>query len=215
VLQAAPAFDPATAQRTFAIALDDRTAFQVLPALADHLMREAPGVRVDVRPVAIERFTEALASDLDLVVGVFASEQPNLRDQVLWNEEFVCVVRRGSSAARGVFDLARYLSLPHLFVAPRGTPGSPLDDLLARRGHHRKVVMTVNHFLVAPQIVATTDLVWTAPRGLARAFAEQLPLTLRDPPFQLAGFKIKARWHVRLDRDPGLAWLRQTLSSIA
>jgi DNA-binding transcriptional LysR family regulator len=214
VLQAAPAFDPATAQRTFAIALDDRTAFQVLPAVANRLMQDAPGVRIEVRPVAIERYTEALASDLDFAVGVWRDTPLNVREESLWKEEFVCVVRRGSPVARGPFDLARYLSLSHLFVAPRGLPGSPLDDLLARRGHHRKIAMTVNSFLVAPQIIAATDLVWTAPRGLAKAFAEQLPLTLREPPLALPGFEVKARWHVRLDRDPGLAWLRGMLRSI-
>jgi len=215
VLQAAPAFDPSTARRTFAIALDDRTAFQVLPALTDRLLRDAPGVTVEVRPVLPERFTEALTSELDLVIGVFRDAPVNLRQQILWSEEFVCVVRRGGPAARGTFDLARYVALPHLFVAPRGLPGSPLDDTLARKGHQRRIVMTVHHFLVAPHIVAATDLVWTAPRGLARAFAEHLPLTLRDPPLAIPGFDVTARWHVRLDRDPGLAWLRETLRSVA
>jgi DNA-binding transcriptional LysR family regulator len=107
VLQAAPAFDPATAQRAFSIGLDDLCAFQILPALADRLAREAPGVRLEVRPVPPERFTEALATDVDLIVSVFRDAPPNVRDQLLWNEEFVCVVRRGSPAARGPFEHAR------------------------------------------------------------------------------------------------------------
>jgi DNA-binding transcriptional LysR family regulator len=103
-----------------------------------------------------------------------------------------------------------------LFVAPRGLPGSPLDDRLARKGlPRRRIVMTVPHFLVAPHIVASTDLVWTAPRFLAKAFAEHLPLTLREPPLEIPGFEVKARWHVRLDRDPGLAWLRGLVRAVA
>jgi DNA-binding transcriptional LysR family regulator len=127
----------------------------------------------------------------------------------------VCVVRKGSAAARGPFDLARYLSLRHLFIAPRGLGGSPIDDQLARKGHRRTIALTVPHFLVAPHIVAATDLVWTAPVRLARAFAEHLPLTLREAPLSIAGFSVGVRWHARLDRDPGLAWLKKTLLEVS
>jgi DNA-binding transcriptional LysR family regulator len=146
---------------------------------------------------------------------VFRDVPANVHDQPLWKEDFVCVVRKGSPAARGPFDLARYLSLRHLFVAPRGLPGSPLDDLLARKGHTRTIALTVPQFLVAPHVVAATDLVWTAPGRLARAAAQSLPLTLRDVPFALPGFTVSMRWHARLDRDPGLAWLRDLLLAIA
>jgi len=214
VLQAAPAFDPATSQRTFAISTPDQAAFQILPPLANRLV-DAPGIRVDVRPYQTERITEALASDLDLAIGVFRDVPAGIREELLWKEAFVCVVRRGSPAARGPFDLARYVSLRHLLLSPRGVPGSPVDDLLARRGHARVIALMVPHFLVAPHVVAATDLVWTAPSRLARAFAEQVPLTIREVPFDVAGFSVVMRWHVRLDRDPGLAWLRETLRSIS
>jgi DNA-binding transcriptional LysR family regulator len=214
VLQAAPAFDPATSQRVFSIAAVDQAMFQILPALANRLVA-APGIRLDIRPGQSDRMTEALASDLDIAVGVFRDAPAGVRDEVLWKEDFACVVRRGSPAARGPFDLARYLSLRHLLIAPRGLPGSPLDDQLARKGHTRTIALIVPHFLVAPHVVAATDLVWTAPGRLAKAFAEQVPLTIRDVPFALAGFSLVMRWHLRLDRDPGLAWLRETLRSIA
>jgi DNA-binding transcriptional LysR family regulator len=215
VLQAAPVFDPARAERTFTIAVVDQAAFSLLPPLVQRIVREAPGVRVDVRPVPHERLVEALASELDLVVGVFRDAPAGVREAALWREEFVCVIRRGSGAARGPFTLERYLALPHLFVAPRGLPGSPLDESLARAGHRRRVVIQVPHFLVAPQLVATGDLVWTAPGNLARAFAEQLPLVVREPPWPVPGFTVVMRWHVRLDRDPGLAWLRTMLRDVA
>ena len=212
VLQPAPAFDPATAHRTFTVVAVDQVAFQMLPALAGKL---PPGIRIDVRPQASERLAEQLGSELDLAIGVFRDAPTNIRDQKLFDEDFVCVVRRGSAAARGPFDLARYLSLRHLFVAPRGLSSGPLDDLLARKGHRRTIALTVPHFLVAPHIVAATDLVWTASVRLARAFAEHLPLTLREAPLAIPGFSVGMRWHARLDRDPGLAWLKKTLVSVA
>jgi DNA-binding transcriptional LysR family regulator len=152
--------------------------------------------------------------DIDLAIGVFRDRPAGVREEPLFHESFACVLRRGSAAARGRFDLKRYLALPHLLVAPRGMPGSPLDDELARAGQRRRVVLTVPHFLVAPHVIATTDLVWTAPAGLARAFAH-LPLAVREPPFRAGGFTIAMRWHVRLDRDPGLGWLRGMFRAVA
>lgn len=214
VLQAAPAFDPRASQRAFAIALPDQAAFQMLPLLANELT-DAPGLRIDVRPLQHDRIVEELGRDLDLAISVFRDAPAGIREQVLFKEEFVCVMRRGSPAARGPWDLARYLACRHLMIAPRGLIGSPLDELLAKRGQARSISMLVPHFLVAPHIVATTDLVWTAPQRLAVAFAEQLPLTTREVPFRVPGFTIVMRWHMRLDRDPGVIWLRETLKRCA
>jgi DNA-binding transcriptional LysR family regulator len=210
VLQAAPAFDPATAERTFAVAMADQAAFMILPRLMQQLSRAAPGIRIDHRPGPID----TLGGDVELVIGVFHSRAASFREQVLFRETFACVLRRGCAAARGAFDLERYLALPHIVVAPRGLPGSPLDDVLASAGRRRRVVLTVPHFLVAPHVIATSDLCWTAPAGLARALAAQLPLVLREPPFRIPDFDIVMRWHLRLARDPGLAWLRGTIRAL-
>ena len=211
VLRAAPGFDPATAARTFTLSMADQASFLLLPQLAARIAREAPGVVLDVRAAPLE----AIADVLDLAVGVFGDAPANVHEQELWHETFVCVLRKGSAASRGVFDRKRYLSLPHLLVAPRGTPGSPLDDALARSGERRQIALRVPHFLVAPHVIATTDLVWTAPANIARAFVDQLPLVMRDPPLRLEGFNVKMRWHARLHRDPGLAWLRDVLRDVA
>jgi hypothetical protein len=34
-------------------------------------------------------------------------------------------------------------------------------------------------------------------------------------PFRIDGFTVAMRWHARLDRDPGLAWLRGVLREIS
>lgn len=211
VLRAAPAFDPANAARTFTIAMGDQQSFVLLPRLVERLDREAPNIQLDVRPPP----TNAFGGDVDLSLGVFFDAPSNTRNEPLWHEEFVCVLRKHSAASRGPLDRKRYLALPHLLVAPGGAPGSHVDDLLALRGERRRVAIRVPHFLVAPHIVATTDLVWTAPQGIAREFVDHLPIVLRDVPFKIEGFTITMRWHARFDRDPGLAWLRGRLREVA
>ncbi|HLL24805.1 MAG TPA: LysR substrate-binding domain-containing protein [Kofleriaceae bacterium] len=211
VLRAPPAFDPATAERTFVIAMADQQSFLMLPRMFERLASEAPGIRLDVRPP----IGEGIPEDVELAVGVFVDEPANVMQQPLWRENFRCLLRKGSAATRGPFDRKRYLAMPHLVVSPRGYPGSPLDDLLARAGERRNVALRVPHFLVAPHIIATTDIVWTAPESIARRFVAELPLVMRDPPIRLDSFTIAMRWRARVADDLGLAWFRGLLRELA
>jgi DNA-binding transcriptional LysR family regulator len=215
VLQAAPRFDPARAERSFVLAMADQAAFQLLPPLVERLAASAPGITLQLRPPPTDLAAALAEGELELAIGVFGDSPSAIRTDVLWAEHFACVVRRGSPGTRGAFDLERYLARPHLLVAPRGRPGSVVDDLLARDQLRRRIVVVVPHFLVAPAIIATSDLVWTAPAGLARALAARYALAVRPPPLPLPSFSIAMRWHLRLDRDPGLAWLRALLREVA
>lgn len=210
VLRSKPAFDPATAERTFTISMADQGSFLLLPPLVQRLAREAPGIRVEVRPASHQ-----LPDDCELAIGVFEPPPSGVEDEKLWHEDFVCLLRKGSPGARGPFDRKRYVALAHLVVAPRGAPGSFVDDLLARTNERRTVAIRVPHFLVAPHVIAATDLCWTAPESIARVFVEQLPLVTRDVPVRLDGFTITMRWHARMAHDPGLAWLRGVMHELA
>lgn len=215
VLQAAPRFDPARAERSFVLAMADQAAFQLLPPLVQRLAAAAPGITLQLRPPPADLAAALSEGEFELAIGVFGDSPSGIRSELLWTETFACVVRRGGPGTRGPFDLRRYLARPHLLVAPRGRPGSIVDDLLARDHLRRRVAVVVPHFLVAPAIIAASDLVWTAPAGLAHALAARYALTVRPPPLAIPSFAIAMRWHLRLDRDPGLAWLRSLLREVA
>lgn len=215
VLQAAPRFDPARAERSFVLAMVDQASYQLLPLLVQRIAAAAPGITLRLRPPSGDLSAALAEGEIELAIGVFGDSPAGMRTEPLWGESFACVVRRRGPGTRGPFDLARYLAQPHLLVAPRGRPGSVVDDLLARDNLHRQIAIVVPHFLVAPAIVATSDLVWTAPAGLAHALAERYALAIRPPPLAIPSFSIVMRWHLRLDRDPGLAWLRAMLREVA
>lgn len=215
VLQASPPFDPARAERTFVLAMADQASFQLLPPLMRRLAEVAPGVNIVLRPPAGDVHHALADGEIQVAVGVFMDAPAQVRSAPLWAETFSCVVRRGSAAARGTLDRKRFLALPHLLVAPRGIAGGIVDEVLARDGQRRRVAVMVPHFMVAPGIVATSDLIWTAPTSLARAVSAAFPLAIRTPPLDIPGFTNVMRWHLRLDRDPGLAWLRGLLREVA
>jgi hypothetical protein len=100
------------------------------------------------------------------------------------------------------------LSLDHLQVSLRGEPAGYVDDVLRRQKQRRLVSLTVGHFLVAPPILATTNLVATEPARILRPLAGQIGLALQPPPLPLTAFDVVQMWPRRLTTEPGNAWLR-------
>lgn len=210
------AFAPETSERTFTIATADLGAFVLAPPLLELLTEAAPQIDVVLRSIPMEIVERQLAEgSLDVAVVVSPTSRAGFYREPLFRERFVCVLRKGHPLDRGKLTLDRYCSASHVLVAPRGTPGSPLDTELAVLGRRRRVALRVPHFLVAPHVVARSDLLWTAPQSMARAFAALLPVVVRPLPLCLDGFVMVQLWHERQHRDPAHAWFRRQLAAAA
>lgn len=211
----APAFDPLTARRVFRIATTDLVEMSLLPRVLAILEREAPGIDLHVR--AQTDAEPALHSgEIDVAIQP-VRDQPSagLRARALFHEKFVCVMRRGHPLAASKLSAARFAGARHVLVAPRGSPGGIVDDVLTARGLARRTVVLVPSFLAVPHLLAGSDLIATLAERVARAFADLLPLHVVPHPLRLPGFTISTIWHERADADPGHVWLRQALTRAA
>lgn len=208
-VRGARAFDPARARRAFTVAMADHVGALLLPPLHARLARAAPDV--DLRVAAVHRDIEAAldsdAADLLVTMSSGGDDAPGLYQQRLFDDRYVCVVRRGHPATRRALTVEAYAALPHLLIAPRGGRGI-VDRELAARGLARRVAMQVPHALVAPHVVAASDLVLTVIARFARAYADILPLEVLDVPLALPALTCRQRWHERSHHDPAHAWLR-------
>jgi DNA-binding transcriptional LysR family regulator len=213
------AFDPRSAKLRMRIATSDYGELILLPALVRRLEEEAPGVELRLVPHGEEAATPLAAGVADLVIAPVgrSEEVPQVFARKLFDETFVSVVRRGHPLADKKLTLARFAAASHALISPRGKEGSFVDDALARLGLSRRVAVTVPHFLVAPHIVATTDLVLTLAARVATMLADPLKLVVLTPPreLELAGFRMSLLWHERTQSDPAHRWLRDLLVRVA
>ncbi len=120
-----------------------------------------------------------------------------MREELLYEEDFICAGRGDHTDLADSLDLDRYLSLRHLQVSMKGNPSGYVDAVLSEKGLKRNVVVTVGHFLMAPMLVDASDLVATEPRRLFAPLAGRLPLRLFPPPLDIPSFRVVQTWHAR------------------
>jgi DNA-binding transcriptional LysR family regulator len=207
-------FEPKQATRTFRIGSSDYAELLFIPKLSETFTREAPGLDVWFQQGDV---AELAHDPIDLAISAAnrRAHMPSLRYAPLFQDEFVCMVRRGHPLLTGRFTAARFAAARHLFIAPGGRPGGAVDVALAKLGLSRRIAVAVPHFLVAPYVVAQTDLVLTLGARLATELARTLPLVVLTPPIELPSFEIGMYWQVRWDGDEAHRYLRDTLKRIA
>lgn len=209
LLAPARAFDPASSTRSFTLGMSDYAASVVLPALARRLADGAPNVTLVARDTNHGEGLALLdAGTAELVVGNFPEPPKRVASEALFQEGFACALRAGHPALAGSFDLDAYLGCAHLNVSLRGEPTGYVDRVLARHRLRRRLTLVAGHFLMAPALVAATDLVATEPERVLLPAAARLGLELRPVPFAVPAFAVVQMWPHRLDADAGHAWLR-------
>jgi DNA-binding transcriptional LysR family regulator len=216
VLRGDAAFDPSTARRTFHIGTTDYVELVLMPRLVERLQRIAPNIDLWLHNLS-DHGDEALAAGtIDVAVGPprGAARPAGSYEKILFDEAFTCIVRGAHPLAATKLTLARYCAAAHLLIAPRGTPGSLVDDALAAAGRSRRIALAVPHFLVVPYLIASSDLIATLATRVASTFADTLKLVTMPPPLALPKFQIAVTWHERNQDDLPHRWLREQLLAV-
>lgn len=214
-LSAAGGFNPAVSKRVFRVAANDYAAFILLPALAGRIRLGAPNVVVEVMPL-YDRIDDRLnEGDIDIALRDRWSLRNVPHLETLFVEDYVCLARGSHPRLPQRPDLEDFLAESHVLVTPRGRVTGAVDLALQSIGRSRHVAMTVPHFLVAPALVAGSDLVITTARRVAILCAAQYGLRMFEPPFDVEPFPVAMAWTGRNEADAGLAWFKDQLRAVA
>lgn len=216
--QSEESFDPSTMVRELAIGGTDFFEALVLPGLMARLFAEAPGVSLVMRVLGNDVERALLSREIDLAFGTRFRPVSGVVVERETEIDLVVLARRGHPAlSRGSkprLSLASYIALPHVLVAPRGSPGGAVDDALAERGLSRRVVVRVQHFIVAAMIARDTDAVVTLPRAFATRVARDLSLVTVPVPVEVPPFVFHFAHALDREGDVALAWLRRVTREV-
>ena len=207
-------FDPKLSPITFNIGLSEHPAFKLLPQIANCLREYAPTVTLHVQTFIAreEALTMLDAGEADVVVGVPPRSAPGrILTKPLFNEEFVCIMRKGHPAAATELTLNTYLGLDHVLVSPEGDRFGHVDTALAEQGLRRRLAVTLPQMYAAPRLVSQTDMIATLMEGVIDASGCRQLLQVLPPPIEVASVPFVMCWHRRNDAHPAQRWLRDCI----
>ena len=222
------AFVPNEATNTFILSMADATAAELMGKLARQLQTEAPQVSLRVLPLTTRDPRRLLdEGTADIALGYFpavltdltgraqAGEAMAFEHQRLYAGEYVCVMRQHHPLAQKPLTLDAYCAARHLLVSFSGRPYGFVDEALASIGRQRRIVLTVNQFFTAGQVVVNSDLLTVLPRHFVPTTGMSEQLVLRELPLDVPPVHVEALWHRRLQHDSAHQWLRGQLLQVA
>jgi DNA-binding transcriptional LysR family regulator len=209
-------FNPATTTRRFTLAVSDIGEMTFLPRLLARLQRDAPGAQLSSVSMPPANLVAALENgDVDLAAGYYPDlKHRNLYQQRLFSHSFICLLRADHPQQAERLTLAQFLQMGHAVVRAEGRSQEVFEQLLTRKKIVRRVVLTTQHFMSIPFVIASSDLVVTVPRAVGESFARFADIRLLEPPLEIPPFDLKQHWHRKYHKDGAHAWLRAIVAEI-
>ena len=210
-------FDPMEATGILRIGLPDRLSLSVLPLLVKKLSDTAPGLGLHVKTADRDQTLSLFENDeIDLALGWPENLPPHLKSEWLFDEELVCVCRRGHPVLSRTrpFDTKALVSFPHVVVSATGGQRAVFDNLLADRGLERKGKVFVPGFSAVPELLRSSNMLAVFTRGLAVIFGKTHGLEHTELPLDLGPLGHFMVWPARYDSDPRHVWYREQIRSV-
>lgn len=207
-------FDPATAELTVSLAVNDMLAQEWITPWCARLHRIAPGLRLSLVTRTFGDTEARLAQGtLDVGLGLFSALPASLRRAEVASARYVCILRKGHPIARQPWTLETFQGASHVRVSPNGELFHLADVGMRLAGMQTRIAMTVSHFTCVPGVVESTDLLAMLPRFHAESAARRHGIEIRDLPFPAEPATYEMVWHERSERSPALAWFRAELAA--
>ena len=218
-LQAGRAFNPATATRSFRLYVSDVGQAVFVPPLVAHLRKAASGIRIVTTDPPLDAAQQMMKlGQIDLAIGMFRDLHGDFRQQVLFHEGYVALLRRDHPAEGERLSLDAFFAADHVIYQP--TAGShalfeaELNALCLKIGKVRRVALQLAHSSALEQILSSGDFIACVPDSLARALAGRNGVRAAALPFDIATVPIAQFWHERFQRDEGHHWLRALIHAL-
>ncbi len=206
-------FNPAEATFEYRIAGSDYVSSFILPRLMKTLEKIAPGIQIDLSSLDIDIFQKLERNTLDLAFRVNDAPQP-LRSEFLFQEEFVCLMRKDHPVGSGPLTLEDYLRQKHVVISVSGGRQRLIERTLERLSCQRNVQLRVPYHMLVASIIERTNLMATVPKGLVRYFERKARIRTLPAPIEIVPPNYIQVWHPRHDAVPAHKWLRELVKKI-
>ena len=206
-----PQFDPTKAELTVRIACTDYAMRAVIVPFLRLLKIQAPKIKVAVLAInesIVQNQREQRQIDFALVTPDF--QAPDIHAQNLYDERYICAVRHNHPIAQQTeLTLEQFCQLEQALISYHGCSFSGVTDkALQAMGLQRNVSLSVQNFIILPELLEQSDLLAVVPERLITHLDN---LKRFKPPLKIQGFTKTLIWHERTHKDPAYRWIRELI----
>jgi len=206
-------FTPAQSQRRFLVAMSDIGELIFLPPIMEHLRRQAPNVELEIVEAAAPDLNRRLATgEVSAAIGNLPALLSETRTQTLFEERYVCLLRRKHSSIGRKLSVAEFAAARHVLVSSGLSGHNLLEDTLRGLGIQRRIGLQIPHFAILGNLIANSDLLAMLPSRVAKFFAAQGDVRSLDLPVPLPRFQVRLHWHERDELNVAGKWLRTAVA---
>tara|TARA_B100001057_G_scaffold148175_1_gene148118 strand:- start:10800 stop:11702 length:903 start_codon:yes stop_codon:yes gene_type:complete len=199
-------FEPRSSERNFKLSLGDVSEGRVLPFIMKEIYRDAPNISVGSFAYARSDQVHALSTNnLDFVVDPIIPATEEVSSTKVFEDDFVVIHREDHDISKlKNVTIENILDLKHLHVSGRKRGLHLIDVELEKIGFKRNVSLRCQHFLIAPSIINSTDLVLMG----TRSFAKRNNLAFVEIPIEIPSMEYFLIWHKSDEGDGGHIWMK-------
>jgi len=208
-------FEPSRSTRTFLIGVQDYPLLAVLPALMEIIHKTAPAINIKTSHLRKEDRKIALEEGkLDMVIGVKQEFGSNIKQQYLFSDREVCIMRKDHPDIESTLTMEQYTAAEFISLSVSEYEEQAIDVKLKELGIKRKIRLIVENEATIPHLIVKTDFFANVVELVANAFAPWLPIKIMDMPIPITDIKFYQYWHTRHQEEPAHVWLRQTIKNV-
>ena len=199
-------FEPRSSERNFKLSLGDVSEGRVLPFIMKEIYKDAPNISVGSFAYARSDQVHALSTNnLDFVVDPIIPATDEVSSTKVFEDDFVVMHREDHDISKlKNVTIENILDLKHLHVSGRKRGLHLIDVELEKIGFKRNVSLRCQHFLIAPSIINSTDLVLMG----TRSFAKRNNLAFVEIPIEIPSMEYFLIWHKSDEGDGGHIWMK-------
>ena len=203
-------FDPATSKRNFKLSLGDISESRVLPFIMKQIYESAPNISLGSYSYKRTDQVHALSTNnLDFVVDPVIPISNEINSSKVFEDDFVAIHRDGHNISkRKNIAIEDIVNEKHLHVSRRKMGEHLIDMELDKIGLQRNVALRCQHFLIAPPIIKSTDLILMA----TRSFAKRNNLSFVEIPIEIPSMEYFLIWHKSDEGDGGHIWMKDLIT---
>lgn len=214
IIETTEAFDPARAERCLRIGTYQFASITLAPHLLELFARHAPNAQIAFTHAGPAEAPSLLArGEIDIAVAPFTDVSDGLCKSILASGEMVVASCHDWTERHGPLNAESYFAASHVSIVNHGLQSDPLDSYFDNTSHHRRIAISVPHYVTALHLATRSDLLATLPSKPAEWLGDQRKLAIHPVPVPLPPIVLSVVWHQRSNFDPFVMWTIDMIKS--